>query len=185
MEFSPQVAINLTIITDDILYLAMANFAIPRPIAPSFRLNLRILTDEQCLFNFRFTKDQLLQVIGDMGLPEVHVTSERHKFPMIEALCVVCYRMSYPRRLGDVQQLFGRSRTAISLVFNEISQMLVARFKKILNLDEDRIGRNLPRFSGAVVRRGSPLPKVPLFSFAFSFSSHSPLILFDTGLGIY
>jgi hypothetical protein len=48
------------------------------------------------------------------------------------ALAVVCYRLSYPRRLSDCCQLFGRSRTWISRVFNAVTVYLDRRFQSIL-----------------------------------------------------
>ena len=79
---------------------------------------------------------------------------------MQEALCIMCRRIAYPSRLGDLQQFFGRSRTSISVVFNELTELFVDRYKKILFLDEVRIADSLTSYAGAIRRKDCPLNKV-------------------------
>jgi hypothetical protein len=81
--------------------------------------------------NMRFSLEEFLTLVPLLRLDGVEYR-QRVKPSPETALAVVCYRLSYPRRLSDCCELFGRSRTWISRVFNAVTVYLDQQFQSIL-----------------------------------------------------
>jgi len=87
----------------------------------------------------------------------VWITKEGHKFHIMEAICVVLRRFAYPSRLGDLVPMFHRSKTALSLIFSEITEFLAGKYKEIIHFDGVRLAGNLQRFADSIHQKGAPL----------------------------
>jgi len=87
----------------------------------------------------------------------VWITKEGHKFHTMEAICVVLRRFAYPSRLGDLVPMFHRSKTALSLIFSEITEFLAGKYKEIIHFDGVRLAGNLQRFADSIHQKGAPL----------------------------
>ena len=73
---------------------------------------------QTCIRRFRFTKPQVLELVHRLGLPDVMRSPSQHSWTGLEGLLVVLRRLSYPGRLGELCEEFGRSKSALSIVFN-------------------------------------------------------------------
>ena len=82
------------------------------------RLVFEGIDQETCIRRFRFTKPQVLELVHRLGLPDVMRSPSRHSWTGLEGLLVVLRRLSYPGRLGELCEEFGRSKSALSIVFN-------------------------------------------------------------------
>jgi hypothetical protein len=79
----------------------------------------------------RFSVDEFLTLLPLLRLDGVEYRACVKPSPEC-ALAVVLYRLSYPRRLADCCEVFGRSRAWISQVFNAVTVYLDKQFQSIL-----------------------------------------------------
>jgi hypothetical protein len=71
------------------------------------------------------------------------------------ALCVVLYRLSAPTRYKDCMHLFKKSRSWLSVIFNDVVCHLIERYREKLEWDRDRLSRQtLERYATAIERIG-------------------------------
>src|SRR4051812_25372044 len=105
--------------TDEAFLLFLSTLPIiERTRLPRMRFNLSSFSDEECRKLFRFTRLQLEELVVAFQLPHVLIIKSRHKALAIEGFCIFLRRMAYPSRNFDLIQLFGRSSTALSLLFS-------------------------------------------------------------------
>jgi len=129
-----------------------------RPLLPASRLSLDIMSDADCLFNFRFKRDEIVRLTNCLQIPEVIITTMgRYKFLAVEAMCLVLRRLTWSCRWRDLLPMFGRSEGALSAVFTDVTGFLVTKWKQILYFDSGRIFPLLVQFAGAIHAAGSPL----------------------------
>lgn len=88
-----------------------------RPLIPALRFRLDDHPDANCIKDFRFDRVGVRQLTRLLALPEFVITKNRDKAHCTEALCILLYRLSYPRRQHDFGRMFGRSPSAISRIF--------------------------------------------------------------------
>lgn len=71
------------------------------------------------------------------------------------AICVTLYRLSAPSRYKELMQLFRRSRSWLSVIFNDVIIHLVTRYRVRMQWDEARLSQEtLLRYSEAVFQAG-------------------------------
>ena len=75
-------------------------------------------------FILRFAKDDLERLYAALAIPEAYTCGQGTKATGMEALMILLRRLSYPNRLSDLVQLFGRSQSELSLIFNTVSKHL-------------------------------------------------------------
>ncbi|CAC5404316.1 unnamed protein product [Mytilus coruscus] len=78
------------------------------------------LTNEQCRSFFRFDKDDIEILHRALRIPDKVVCSNCTTARGIDGLCMVLRRLAYPSRLEDLEYIFGRSKTELSLIINEV-----------------------------------------------------------------
>ena len=127
------------------------------PLIPATRLCLSQMSEEDCLFHFRFKQEDIVRLATSLQIPAVVLTHGRYRFEAVEALCVVLRRLSWSCRWGDLEHMFARSQGALSDVFQEVTRFLVNKWKRILRFDEGRILPLLPSFAKAIHDAGAPL----------------------------
>ncbi len=131
---------------------------LPQPHIPSLRFNINELENVDCINLFRFTKVQMYSIVENLNLPSIIITSGRCRALSIEALCIFLRKMSYPTRYFDMIRTFGRSRTALSLIFNYMLNHIYRCFHHLLKFDSNRINeQKLATYSRAISLKGSPL----------------------------
>ena len=74
---------------------------------------------------FRFRKN-MFRLHNALSLPEKYVCSQGTVATGMESLMILLRRLSYPNRLSDLVQLFGRRKSELSLVFNMV--MIIASY---------------------------------------------------------
>ena len=76
------------------------------------------LTEEQVVSRFRFTKTQLEKLFVVLRFPDKMHGSCRVAWNGMEGLLVLLRCLSYPNKLRELAEEFGRSKAALSIVFN-------------------------------------------------------------------
>ena len=78
---------------------------------PSFEkgFDLDTYTEEQSKASFRFYKDDIRNLCVELGVPREFRARNGTALSGEEGLCVLLKRLSYPNRLGDLSEIFGRS----------------------------------------------------------------------------
>ena len=89
---------------------------------------------------------------------QLHTVEYRHRFQCNAetALCIVLYRLSAPASgLKAMMATFRRSRTWLSIVFNDVVEHLIAQYRSLLFWDADRLTyAELQRYASAVLSEG-------------------------------
>ncbi|OQR84383.1 hypothetical protein ACHHYP_20676 [Achlya hypogyna] len=91
-------------------------------------------------------------------MPSPFPTSRRYNVSAVEALCVLLNRLAWPHRLGSMVSHFGRSREALSTIFNAALHHINERFARLLKWDDRRLdGRWMAACAKAIHAKGAPL----------------------------
>ena len=105
----------------------------------------------------RFTVDELKVLVAELRIPDVvFATNSRHSVTALEGLALVCRRLAFPCTLGNMELTFGRHRSVIGRIFNELVQTISARFATVLQLDAARLGTKLQVFAASIEQQGAP-----------------------------
>lgn len=93
--------------------------------------SLELMPPGKARFWLRFTPGQIRQLVPLLGLDGVPYR-RRYKADGELALCIVAARLSFPGRWCHLSDLFGRSSSWLSTVFNDTVLFLAARFGPLL-----------------------------------------------------
>ncbi len=142
------------------LYLTELPPPIPHRNYPRFELNK--YTDEECLLNFRFQKVDVLHLVTALRLPNRFLCKNGTIASSLEGLYVVLRRLAYPNRLTDMIAMFGRSKTELSMVFNNVVDFVFAQHYSLLsNLNVPWLApEKLMEMARAVHQKGAALDNV-------------------------
>ena len=134
-------------------YLRRLRLPLPLPI-PERRFDLFEWDETTCLMKVRFIARDVVLLAERLGLPEFVRVDEGCRLcaPRVEALCIVLYRLAYPVRLGDMVAVFGRSMSALSVLFNHVVKALADKWGHLLTLDIDGLRKHAGTFSTAIAR---------------------------------
>jgi len=125
---------------------------------PSRRLNLKRETDTICEFNYRFRKVEIFELVQLLKMPSPFPTTRGYNVSAVEALCVLLNRLAWPHRLGTMVQHFGRSREALSSIFNAVLDHVHTQFAHLLKWDEGRLdGAWMEACARVIHSKGAPL----------------------------
>ncbi|OAD76509.1 hypothetical protein PHYBLDRAFT_165036 [Phycomyces blakesleeanus NRRL 1555(-)] len=81
-------------------------------------------------------------------------TPSEFSLPMTLALMIVLRRMVFPARLVDLSLLFGKGKSTLSVIFNEMIEKIYIKFYSALKFDYCQFREsNLMRFSRAIRER--------------------------------
>ncbi len=120
--------------------------------------DLESLTEEDCLSNFRFSKEDLLRLKTALRMPQYFVMHNRAKASGLEALCILLRRLAYPNRLTDLTPLFGRSKFDLSRLFNMALDHVYDTFAHLLSdFNQPWFAENLDIFARSINEKGAPL----------------------------
>ena len=84
------------------------------------RFDINSYTDEQFFECFRFKKADIDRLKFVLRLKDSYKGSNGIKWSGTEGLCMLLRRLCYPNRLVDLIPMFGRHRTEISTIVNEM-----------------------------------------------------------------
>ncbi|KAG1683336.1 hypothetical protein DVH05_015608 [Phytophthora capsici] len=93
------------------LVVAGAVHAPERPLIPAVRFDLLACPDANAERDFQFPVQGILRLVVLLRLPAVIITERGDRCSIEEAMCVLMYRLSYPRRLHDMESKFSQMVT--------------------------------------------------------------------------
>jgi hypothetical protein len=116
-------------------------------------------TDDWCHEFLRFSRQEIRFI-----LPFIRLDLCAYRFrynPSPEtAFCLLLYKLSWPHRLKDTLNLFGRSRAWQSSVFNDTMLHLVSRYRDMLYWDHERLNLETLRRYALAIERYSTYPNI-------------------------
>ncbi|CAH3170271.1 unnamed protein product [Porites evermanni] len=138
------------------------------------RTSIDDLNESQCVAMFRFQKCDMYRLLEALQIPECYICSQRTFVTGMEALMILLRRLTYPNRWCDLQAMFGRSESELSLIFHKVLNLgnrtcLIKQGRSGLILDDihDRFGHLLETldlvwldpgiFSQVIHEKGAPL----------------------------
>ncbi|POM75403.1 Hypothetical protein PHPALM_7500 [Phytophthora palmivora] len=93
--------------------------SVERPFIPDVRFDFDTYPDPNATEDFRFTCSELLELTSVMNIPNVFITRTGDRLLGVEALAMLCYRISFPGKLSRIRKQFGRSDPACSRIITE------------------------------------------------------------------
>ena len=128
---------------------------------------LRDVSDDDCVSEFRFEKNDILRLNDVMQLPNeltCHLYND-FKLDSVEALCTLLKRLAYPCRYVDMIPRFGRPVPQLCMVFNQMLDYVDTHFGYLLrDLNQPWLSpQQLTLFSHTIFNKGAPLDNVWAF----------------------
>jgi hypothetical protein len=113
-------------------------------------------------FDCSFTAQELVLLAKVLEIPDAFITKTQCRFPAVEALALLCARLSSAADIHDLSAKHNRSQSSISEVINELSVYLDDTWKHLLDLDHDHLLSpvNLRRYAKAIYQAGAPLKTI-------------------------
>ncbi|CAC5395948.1 unnamed protein product [Mytilus coruscus] len=123
------------------------------------KMNLEVLTNEQCRFMFRFEKQDIDILRVALGIPSKIVCNNGTVASGIEGLCIVLRRLTYPNRLEDISPIFQRPLYELSYILSKTLDIIYDNTsQKLTSLDQEWLSEEYLRtFAEVIHERGSPL----------------------------
>jgi hypothetical protein len=116
-------------------------------------------TDIWCIEFLRFNKYQINQLARLLEIPEKY-RSRYHAAPTT-ALAITLYRLSYPSRLKQALEIFGHSKSYLSIIFNDVCIHIYHRYQAKLFWNCSQLTpAALTRYCAAIEAKGCPGGKV-------------------------
>jgi hypothetical protein len=99
-------------------------------------LNLDTLTPDRCTTLFFFEKDDLIVIIcvlcSALRIPQELVASNRTCCTGMEGFYILLRRLAYPNRLKDLEEIFGRGVSELSVIVNLVLVILYDSWHHLL-----------------------------------------------------
>ena len=96
------------------------------------------LSDDECLVEFRFLKNDVHQLAEALDLPEEMKCYNGTKADGIEALCIYLKLFVYPSPYSDIMLPFGRDISQLSIISNLVMNFIYKNHKHHLgNFGQD------------------------------------------------
>jgi hypothetical protein len=83
-----------------------------------------------CLW-LQFTPEEIHRLVPLLNLEDIPFCNRYNPDP-VTAFCMVCARLTYPNRWEPLVDLFGRSKSWLSTVFNDTVLYIVGRYREVL-----------------------------------------------------
>ena len=104
------------------------------------RFDLTAQTGEWCLEELRMLSGDILILRKQMGIPRMFRTANRDTATGDDALCMLLFRMSWPRKYSHLRATFGGSAHRTARISNALAVYLHEKFKgKLESLDRERL----------------------------------------------
>ncbi len=120
------------------------------------RFRLDSYNEVEFLSDFRFTKDDFKALCTGLGLNAVMLKHRRTRFSGEEGLAMLLYRLSYPRRLKDFCQNFGRCQAAASSVLAYMLDWICKTFETQIYWDRERLSLEKLQDMAVAVSKNTP-----------------------------
>ena len=126
--------------------------------------DLSEMSHDDCIAEFRFRKHDIPKLVNVLQLPpEIRCTLYNNfKITSTEALCILLKRLAYPCRYSDMIYRFGRAVSQLSMVFNQMLDILDNHFGRLLqDMNQPWFNpHNLQLFADSIYRKGAALDNV-------------------------
>ena len=121
--------------------------------------NLEDMDDDECLVEFRFTKEEIYGLVATFRLEEDIRCYIGWVADSVEALCICLKRFAYPCRYADMVPKFGRPVPQLCAISNKVIDILFDQFSYLLeDLNQPWLTpENLQIFANAVFAKGAAL----------------------------
>ncbi|KAE9057833.1 hypothetical protein PF010_g31226 [Phytophthora fragariae] len=151
--------LGLILAEDAIAFIAHP--AVPRPLLSlKGSFNFNALSDGDCRFNFRFWKTDMIRLHKALSLEEDYKLPSRVRVGGMEGLCIMLRRLAYPGRYGDLAVMFGRSPTALCLIFRYMVDLIHTKYGGLVALECGLLDASrCAVYARAVAARGSPITR--------------------------
>ena len=93
--------------------------------------SLELMSPGRARIWFRFTPEEIHRLVPLLNLEGVAYRN-RYKVDPETAFCVVCVPLSFPNRWEHLVDLFGRYKSWLSTVFNDVILYLMARYREVI-----------------------------------------------------
>ncbi|CAB3996986.1 Hypothetical predicted protein [Paramuricea clavata] len=97
------------------------------------RFKLENYSNEECVLNFHFTKADVIHLANALRLSDRFVCKNGTVASTLEGLCMLLRRLAYPNRLTDMVQMFGWSKSELSMVINSAVDFVFNQHHSLLN----------------------------------------------------
>ena len=84
--------------------------------------------EKEAVFWFRMSGLELRRVVAALQVAEVIITPSRDRAPGLEVLAMICMKYAWPKRLGEMVQIFGTSVGRLSRLISALRRDLYTRF---------------------------------------------------------
>jgi hypothetical protein len=119
------------------------------------RRNFDHFDDLSCYEKFRFKKPDLPRILVALHIPATITTASRCRFSDQEALMILLHRLSYPGRLEQLEDTYGRPRSHLSEVINTLSKFLLDKHGHLLEQLDLRWGTHLGAYSSVIMSKAN------------------------------
>ena len=113
----------------------------------------------ECNIGLRFSKSDVLALLGALQFPERFVCTQRTTCSGLEGLCILLKRLAFPCRYSDMVSRFGRNSTELCLIFNSVLNFVYNRHNhRLRSWDQPFLSPEmLGIYADAVHEKGAPL----------------------------
>ncbi|XP_013386696.1 protein ALP1-like [Lingula anatina] len=123
------------------------------------RFDLETLTDDQCREYFRFYKDDIKRLVRVLHIPNKIICENDAFASGTDAFCILLRRMVYPNRLADLEPMFGRPKSTLSMISKEMLNFILQEHGHLLeNFDQPWLDQaHLQTYADVIHAKGAPL----------------------------
>ncbi|EGZ07387.1 hypothetical protein PHYSODRAFT_319267 [Phytophthora sojae] len=133
-----------------------------RPLIPDVRLDLGAYGYANAVKDFRFDVHGIRLLVRLCAMPDTVFTEAGDRCVAEEARAVMLYRLSYPRRLHDMRDKFGRSTPALSRIFLWTVEYVDNRYSELMYFNLKLVTAKMNDYCAAIQRRS---PAQGIFAF--------------------
>lgn len=126
---------------------------VERPLIPDLRFDPDDCADANALEDYRFTCAELKQLASLMLIPDVFITAAGDRVTGLEALAMLCYRLSYPGKLSRIRKQFGRSDCSCSRIITELYCFLDNEWKDTIYFNDRIYAENHAAYAQAITNK--------------------------------
>ena len=132
------------------------------PMVPFWRyqsFDLDKMTDDECLAEFRFFRNDIYNLADILQLPVEMKCYNGIKVDNIEGLCIFLKRFAYPCRYVDMVYRFARPEPQLCMISNQVMTIIHERWQHLLtDFDQGWLQpENLETFAAVIHEKGAAL----------------------------
>ena len=129
-----------------------------------FEFDLDTWSPERLRRTMRFTKEEIRLLIGYFDLESIEYRQRIRPSPEF-ALCLLLCRLSWPRPLFQLTEVFGRSPSYLSIVLNDVLEHLRRRYSSILSWHPTLTYNRIRLYARTVKRLGGHRGRSTIWAF--------------------